>query len=49
MKRVQRRFGKLMKQGDDEQDVGAVLAEFKAADEMLDRVIMTQLSLNRTY
>ncbi|KAH9826973.1 SH3 domain signaling protein [Teratosphaeria destructans] len=39
MKSMQRKFGGLMRRSADEQDVGAVIAEFKAVDEMLDRLI----------
>ncbi|KAF2768181.1 hypothetical protein EJ03DRAFT_328546, partial [Teratosphaeria nubilosa] len=39
MKSMQRKFGGLMKRSADQQDVGAVIAEFKAMDEMLDRLI----------
>ncbi|KAK1051288.1 hypothetical protein B0A54_17724 [Friedmanniomyces endolithicus] len=35
MKSMQRKFGGLMKRKDDEADVGQVLAEFKAVDDML--------------
>ena len=38
MKSVQRKFGTFMKRSDNEQDVQTVLAEFKAVDDMLDRV-----------
>ena len=38
MKSVQRKFGTFMKRSDNEADVQTVLAEFKAVDEMLDRV-----------
>ena len=38
MKSVQRKFGTFMKRSDNETDVQSVLAEFKAADDMLDRV-----------
>lgn len=38
MKSVQRKFGTLMKRSDNEKDVQTVLAEFKAMDDMLDRV-----------
>ena len=38
MKSMQRKFGKLTKRQADEGDVGVVLAEFKAMDEMLDTV-----------
>ena len=38
MKSVQRKFGTLMKRSENEQDVQAVLAQFKAVDDMLDRV-----------
>ncbi|EMC99108.1 hypothetical protein BAUCODRAFT_65537 [Baudoinia panamericana UAMH 10762] len=39
MKSMQRKFGGLMKRSEDQADVGTVLAEFKAADDMLDRLI----------
>ncbi|GAB7360321.1 hypothetical protein MBLNU230_g8077t1 [Neophaeotheca triangularis] len=39
MKSMQRRFGGLMKRTDDEQDVGTVLADFKAVDAMLDSLL----------
>ena len=38
MKSVQRKFGTLMKRSDNEKDVQTVLEEFKAVDDMLDRV-----------
>jgi hypothetical protein len=38
MKSMQRRFGAFQKRSDDQADVGAVLAEFKAADDMIERV-----------
>lgn len=38
MKSMQRKFGGLMKRTEDQQDVGSVLAEFRAADEKLERV-----------
>jgi amphiphysin len=38
MKSMQRRFGTFQKRSDDQADVGAVLAEFKAADDMIERV-----------
>lgn len=38
MKSVQRQFGKLSKRSEDKADVSAVLAEFKAADDMLEKV-----------
>ena len=44
MKSVQRKFGKVMKRGDNEADVQTVLAEFKAVDEMLDRVGINMIS-----
>ncbi|KAK0905268.1 hypothetical protein LTR57_018388 [Friedmanniomyces endolithicus] len=39
MKTMQRKFGGLMKRKDDEADVGNILAEFKAVDEMLTQLI----------
>ncbi|KAK4503087.1 hypothetical protein PRZ48_006514 [Zasmidium cellare] len=39
MKSVQRFGGKMMKRSADQQDVGAVIASFKATDDMLDRMI----------
>jgi amphiphysin len=39
MKSMQRKFGGLMKRSADEADVGAILAEFKSMDDMLDRLI----------
>ncbi|KAK0768123.1 hypothetical protein LTS02_012013 [Friedmanniomyces endolithicus] len=39
MKSMQRKFGGLMKRKDDEADVGQVLAEFKAVDDMLTQLI----------
>ncbi|KAF2171708.1 hypothetical protein M409DRAFT_63321 [Zasmidium cellare ATCC 36951] len=39
MKSVHRLGGKMMKRSADQQDVGAVIASFKATDEMLDRMI----------
>jgi hypothetical protein len=38
MKSMQRRFGAFQKRSDDQADVGVVLAEFKAADDMIERV-----------
>ena len=38
MKSMQRKFGTLMKRGENEADVQTVIAEFKAVDEMLERV-----------
>nr|OQO29269.1 hypothetical protein B0A51_07514 [Rachicladosporium sp. CCFEE 5018] len=38
MKKVQRQFGKLTKRSEDQADVSTVLAEFKGADEMLERL-----------
>ncbi|KAF7196365.1 LAS seventeen-binding protein 3 [Pseudocercospora fuligena] len=38
MKAVQRMGGKMMKRSADQQDVGAVLGEFKSTDDMLDRL-----------
>jgi len=38
MKSMQRKFGGMMKRSANEADVEAVLAEFKTANEMLDRV-----------
>ena len=38
MKSMQRLGGKMMKRSADQQDVGAVIASFKATDEMLDHV-----------
>lgn len=38
MKSMQRRFGAFGKRSDDQADVGAVLADFKAADDMIERV-----------
>lgn len=38
MKSVQRKFGTLMKRSDNEKDVQTVLEEFKAVDDMLERV-----------
>jgi len=35
---MQRRFGAFQKRSDDQADVGAVLADFKAADDMIERV-----------
>ncbi|WPH03055.1 Hypothetical protein R9X50_00592900 [Acrodontium crateriforme] len=40
MKSMQRKFGGLLKRSDDVADVGAVLAEFKSVDDMLDRLII---------
>jgi amphiphysin len=39
MKSMQRRFGGMMKRSADEADVGQVLTEFKAVDEMLTQVL----------
>lgn len=39
MKSVQRKFGTLMKRSENEQDVQTVLEQFKAVDDMLDRLI----------
>jgi hypothetical protein len=41
MKSVQRKFGTLMKRSDNEKDVQTVLEEFKAVDDMLERVRVT--------
>jgi amphiphysin len=38
MKSVQRKFGGFMKRSDNEADVQGVLEQFKAVDDMLDRV-----------
>lgn len=38
MKSMQRRFGAFGKRSDDQADVGVVLADFKAADDMIERV-----------
>ncbi|OQN97970.1 hypothetical protein B0A48_16275 [Cryoendolithus antarcticus] len=38
MKKVQRQFGKFTKRSEDQADVSTVLAEFKGADEMLERL-----------
>jgi hypothetical protein len=38
MKSVQRKFGTFMKRSDNEKDVQTVLEEFKAVDDMLERV-----------
>lgn len=38
MKSMQRRFGAFSKRSDDQADVGAILADFKATDDMIDRV-----------
>ena len=38
MKSVQRKFGTFMKRTDNQTDTQTVLAEFKAVDDMLDRV-----------
>jgi hypothetical protein len=38
MKSMQRRFGAFQKRSDDQADVGQVLADFKAADDMIERV-----------
>ncbi|OQO13715.1 hypothetical protein B0A48_01945 [Cryoendolithus antarcticus] len=38
MKKVQRQFGKFTKRSEDQADVSMVLAEFKGADEMLERL-----------
>lgn len=38
MKSMQRRFGAFGKRSDDQADVGVVMAEFKAADDMIERV-----------
>jgi hypothetical protein len=38
MKSVQRKFGTLTKRSENEADVQVVLAEFKAMDDMLERV-----------
>ena len=40
MKSMQRRFGAFGKRSDDQADVGAVLADFKAADDMIERVTL---------
>ena len=39
MKSVQRKFGTFLKRSENEADVQTVLAEFKAVDDMLDRVL----------
>lgn len=39
MKSMQRKFGGLMKRSADEADVGLIMNDFKAADEMLDKVL----------
>jgi hypothetical protein len=44
MKSVQRKFGTLMKRSDNEKDVQTVLEEFKAVDDMLERVRVTRKS-----
>jgi hypothetical protein len=41
MKSMQRRFGAFGKRSDDQADVGVVLADFKAADDMIERVWLT--------
>lgn len=41
MKSMQRRFGAFGKRSDDQADVGVVLADFKAADDMIERVRVT--------
>jgi hypothetical protein len=38
MKSMQRRFGAFQKRSDDQADVGVVLADFKATDDMIERV-----------
>jgi hypothetical protein len=38
MKSMQRRFGTFQKRSDDQADVSVVLADFKAADDMIERV-----------
>lgn len=38
MKSMQRMGGRMMKRSADQQDVGTVIASFKATDDMLDRV-----------
>jgi hypothetical protein len=38
MKSMQRRLGAFGKRSDDQADVGVVLADFKAADDMIERV-----------
>ncbi|KAK0919092.1 hypothetical protein LTR29_018313, partial [Friedmanniomyces endolithicus] len=50
MKSMQRRVGGLlMKRKDDEADVGNILAEFKAVDEMLTQVTHHQPRPNRSH
>jgi len=44
---MQRKFGGFMKRSDDGQDVGTVLAEFKAVDEMLSSVRLSLQILHR--
>ena len=41
MKSVQRKMGTFMKRSANDADVGAVIADFKAVDDMLDRVSQT--------
>lgn len=38
MKSMQRKFGTFMKRSENEEDIQSVLTEFKAVDDMLDRV-----------
>ena len=50
MKSMQRRFGAFGKRSDDQADVGVVLADFKAADDMIERVRVTpKLNFNHEY
>lgn len=41
MKSMQRRFGAFQKRSDDQADVGAVLADFKATDAMIEQVSLS--------
>lgn len=45
MKSMQRRFGAFQKRSDDQADVGAVLADFKAADDMIERVSLFPIDI----
>ena len=50
MKSVQRKFGTLTKRSENEADVQVVLAEFKAVDDMLERVrLLHDLDTWRAY
>jgi hypothetical protein len=49
MKSVQRKFGTLMKRSDNEKDVQTVLEEFKAVDDMLERVRVTPSRQTRVF